>query len=270
MMTTYSTVLVPKLGHLKCYLAFKQPSTICSSRPLQTMSLKILVPVDQTQKIKSVRLISSAQIKTKTTYVKSMDIDANSSVKFKCPHCQFLDADKDGVKRHIVSEHKLKPFGCPHCSEGFTNMKTMNKHIQDNHPNEKRVKEPYAQIITNETEPKKKQSKKKQPITKNVQKTPKSKQISSESSKSTEKESSHGFLTPNNEIITNQSKPLEVQHSTKVTTTSEKLHLSSKTCSGNESKTELNLKPTPTYNLRDAITGMFTLSQRITRYLSII
>ena len=114
----------------------------------------------------------------------------------------------------------------------------------------------------------KKQSKKKQPITKNVQKTPKSKQISSESSKSTEKEISHGFLTPNNEIITNQSKPLEVQHSTKVTTTSEKLHLSSKSCSGNESKTELNLKPTPTYNLRDAITGMFTLSQRITRYLS--
>merc|ERR1719361_488045 len=210
--------------------------------------------------MKSVRLISSAQIKTKTTYVKSIDIDAKSSVKFKCPHCQFLDAYKDGVKRHIVSEHKLKPFGCPHCNEGFTNMKTMNKHIQDTHPNEKRVKEPYAQIVTNETEPKKKQSKKKQPITKNVQKTPKSKQISSESSKSTEKESSHGFFKPNNEIITNQSKPLEVQHSTKVTTTSEKLHLSSKTCSGNESKTELNLKPTPTYNLRDAITDFTGLN----------
>ena len=282
-MATYSTALVQKSGHLKCYLAFKQPSTICNSRQLQTMSLKMLVPVNQTQKIKSARWISSAmdynsvptenttyvsQMKTKTTHVKSMDLDAKSSMRFKCPHCQFLDADKDSIKRHIVSEHKLKPFGCPHCNEGFTNMKTMNKHIQDTHPNEKRVKEPYAQIITNETEPKKKQSKKKQPITKNVQKTPKSKQISSESSKSTEKESSHGFLTPNNEIITNQSKPLEVQHSTKVTTTSEKLHLSSKTCSGNESKTELNLKPTPTYNLRDAITGMFTLSQRIARYLS--
>lgn len=268
-MATYSTALVQKSGHLKCYLAFKLPSTICNSRQLQTMSLKMLVPVNQTQKIKSARLISSAmdynsiptenttdvsQMKTKTTHVKSMDLDAKSSLKFKCPHCQFLDADKDSVKRHIVSEHKLKPFGCPHCNEGFTNMKTMNKHIQDTHPNEKRVKEPYAQIITNETEPKKKQSKKKKPITENVPKTPKSKQISSESSKSTEKENSHSFLTPNNEIVINQSKPLEVQHSTKVTTTSEKLHLSSKTCSGNESKTELNLKPTPTYNLRDAIT----------------
>ena len=208
-MATYSTVLVQKLGHLKCYLAFTQPSTICSSRPLRTMSLKILVPVDQTQKMKSVRLISSAQIKTKTTYVKSMDIDANSSVKFKCPHCQFLDADKDSVKRHIVSEHKLKPFGCPHCNEGFTNMKTMNKHIQDNHPNEKRVKEPYAQIVTNETELKKKQVKKKQPITKNVPKATKSNQLSSDSSKSTDKESSQRFLIPNKESITNQSKPLE-------------------------------------------------------------
>ena len=262
-MTTYSTVLVPKLGHLKCYLAFKQPSTICSSRPLQTMSLKILVPVDQTQKMKSVRLISSAQIKTKTTYVKSMDIDANSSVKFKCPHCQFLDADKDSVKRHIVSEHKLKPFGCPHCSEGFTNMKTMNKHIQDNHPNEKRVKEPYAQIATNETGPKKKQAKKKQPITKNVPKTTKSNQLSSEPSKSTEKESSHRSLIPNKESITNQSKPLEDQHSTKVNTTSENMHLFNGTCSGNESETEKNLTPTPTYYLRDAITGMFILSHRI-------
>ena len=262
-MATYSTVLVQKLGHLKCYLAFTQPSTICSSRPLRTMSLKILVPLNKTQKMKSVRLISSAQIKTKTTYVKSMDIDATSSVKFKCPHCQFLDADKDSVKRHIVSEHKLKPFGCPHCNEGFTNMKTMNKHIQDNHPNEKRVKEPYAQIVTNETGPKKKQAKKKQPITKNVPKTTKSNQLSSEPSKSTEKESSHPFLIPNKESITNQSKPLEGQHSTRVNTTSENMHLSSRTCSGNESETEVNLTPTPTYNLRDAIAGMFILSQRI-------
>ena len=68
--------------------------------------------LNKTQKINSVRLISSAQMKTKTTHVKSVDVDAKSSVKFKCPHCQFLDADKDSVKRHIVSEHKLKPFGC--------------------------------------------------------------------------------------------------------------------------------------------------------------
>ena len=276
-MATYSTALAQKSGHLKCYLAYKQASIIYNSRQLQNMSLKMLVPVNQTQKIESARLISSAmdynsiptenttylsQMKTKTTHVKSMDIDAKSSMKFKCPHCQFLDADKDSVKRHIVSEHKLKPFGCPHCNEGFTNMKTMNKHIQDTHPNQKRVKEPYAQIIMDETEPKKKQSKKKQPITKNVPKTAKSKQISSEPSKSTEKVSSQSFVIPNNEIITNQSKSSEEQYSTKVNT-SEKLHLSSKTSSGNESETEANSKPTLTYNLRDVIRGMFILSQRI-------
>lgn len=73
--------------------------------------------------------------------------DKASITKYKCPHCNFLGSEKDSVKRHIKKEHNLDPFSCPHCMEGFTNFKTLNKHITNNHPSENRLKEPYEQIL---------------------------------------------------------------------------------------------------------------------------
>ena len=90
---------------------------------------------------------SVSETQKKTTGVENLQYSQTSSLmKYKCPHCDFLHAEKESVKRHVISVHKLKPFSCPHCNEGFTNIKIMNKHIQQIHPQEKRVKEPYVQV----------------------------------------------------------------------------------------------------------------------------
>ena len=82
----------------------------------------------------------------KTITKSSTTINRAPFLKFKCPHCEFIDAEKDTIKRHVISVHKVKPFACPHCKEAFTNFKTMNKHMQANHPLEKRLTEPYELI----------------------------------------------------------------------------------------------------------------------------
>ena len=90
-----------------------------------------------------------AQKKTKKQGVQPKpedDISSLRCIQYKCPHCDFIDPNKDIIKRHVVSVHKLKPFSCPHCNEGFTNFKIMNKHVQVHHPNEARLKEPYVQV----------------------------------------------------------------------------------------------------------------------------
>lgn len=83
----------------------------------------------------------------KQTDIKKLTKSKASTIKFKCPHCNFLSNEKDSVKSHIKKEHNLDPFSCPHCAKGFTNFKTLNKHITTNHPSQNRLKEPYEQVV---------------------------------------------------------------------------------------------------------------------------
>ena len=118
-----------------------------NSASFYTSSIKPKAAVTQ-------KATSLAQKKTKKQGVQPKpedDISSLRCIQYKCPHCDFIDPNKDSIKRHVVSVHKLKPFSCPHCNEGFTNFKVLNKHIQVNHPNEVRLKEPYVQIANTDS-----------------------------------------------------------------------------------------------------------------------
>ena len=118
----------------------------------------------QSKKSRSETVPAISDLPIKKTSIKS-SIKKTSVLKFKCPHCEFMNVEKETVKRHVISVHKVKPFACPHCKEAFTNFKTMNKHIQVNHPSEKRLAEPYeliSQTGISSLAPKKKQAEKKE------------------------------------------------------------------------------------------------------------
>lgn len=65
---------------------------------------------------------------------------------FQCPHCSFVGMDKQSVKKHVVQEHRLKPYFCPSCQEGFTNFKDLNKHITASHKGQSRLSSPYEMV----------------------------------------------------------------------------------------------------------------------------
>ena len=62
-------------------------------------------------------------------------ISISAAVKdFKCPHCNFIDASKQTVKKHVMGVHKTKrPFHCAECGIGFTNFQVMKKHVKTQH-----------------------------------------------------------------------------------------------------------------------------------------
>ena len=120
----------------------------------------------QSKKSRSEPVAAISDLPSKKKLIKG-SLKKTSLLKFKCPHCEFMNAEKETVKRHVISVHKVKPFACPHCKEAFTNFKTMNKHIQVTHPSEKRLAEPYEQIPQSDISslaPKEKQLEKKQII----------------------------------------------------------------------------------------------------------
>lgn len=86
---------------------------------------------------------------THTEQIRLKKKNIQTETMLKCPHCSFLDPTKQGIKTHIKTVHKVKPYQCPHCSSPFSNFEKLRKHIKADHPAASSLKEPYEFVIVN-------------------------------------------------------------------------------------------------------------------------